>query len=37
LQQFIAGLALPDEVKERLLDLTPATYTGFAERLARGI
>ena len=37
MQQFIAGLALPDEVKERLLDLTPGTYTGFAERLARGI
>ena len=33
---FIAGLDLPDAERKRLLALTPATYTGLAERLARG-
>src|SRR5690606_5677407 len=32
---FIAGLDLPADARERLLALTPATYTGLAERLAR--
>jgi adenylosuccinate lyase len=37
LQAFVAGLALPDEAKARLLALTPATYTGLAEPLARRV
>ncbi|MDP1899848.1 MAG: adenylosuccinate lyase [Rubrivivax sp.] len=35
MQGFIAGLALPPEDKQRLLALTPASYTGLAETLAR--
>ena len=34
---FIASLDLPEEAKARLLALTPATYTGLAERLAKRI
>ncbi|WP_424980943.1 adenylosuccinate lyase [Microbacterium sp. S308A+] len=34
LAAFVRGLAIGDEAKQRLLALTPATYTGFAERLA---
>lgn len=34
---FIASLDLPDEPKRRLLEMTPASYLGVAERLARGI
>ncbi|HJP97329.1 MAG TPA: adenylosuccinate lyase [Rhodanobacteraceae bacterium] len=37
LQSFIGSLALPDADKQRLLDLTPATYTGLAAALAREI
>jgi adenylosuccinate lyase len=37
LREFIAGLELPADAKRRLLALTPATYTGLAERLAREI
>jgi len=37
LQAFIASLALPDADKQRLLALTPATYTGLAADLARDI
>ncbi|MBC6941781.1 MAG: adenylosuccinate lyase [Xanthomonadales bacterium] len=37
LQDFIGGLALPDAARERLLALTPATYTGQAAQLARAI
>ena len=36
MQGFIAGLALPDADKQRLLAMTPASYTGLAETLARG-
>lgn len=32
---FISGLALPDADKARLMALTPGTYVGIAERLAR--
>ncbi|MFZ9315340.1 MAG: lyase family protein, partial [Burkholderiaceae bacterium] len=32
---FIAGLALPEADKARLMALTPGTYVGIAERLAR--
>ncbi len=35
MQGFIAALPLPDDDKQRLLALTPATYTGLAEPLAR--
>ncbi|HVX04376.1 MAG TPA: adenylosuccinate lyase [Rhodanobacteraceae bacterium] len=37
LQTFIASLALPDADKQRLLALTPASYTGLAAGLARDI
>jgi adenylosuccinate lyase len=33
MQDFIAGLGLPDDVARRLADLTPASYTGLAEKL----
>ncbi len=35
MQGFIQGLALPAEDKQRLLAMTPASYTGLAETLAR--
>ena len=35
MQGFIRGLDLPESEKQRLLDLTPARYTGLAESLAR--
>jgi adenylosuccinate lyase len=34
LRQFIAGLAIPEEAREALLKLSPATYTGVAAQLA---
>jgi adenylosuccinate lyase len=34
---FIAGLALPQEEKERLLAMTPATYIGKAAELAKRV
>jgi len=37
MRAFIAGLALPDADKQRLLALTPATYIGMAESLAKDI
>ncbi len=37
LQQFINGLAIPEEAKRRLLALTPATYLGLAVPLASEI
>jgi len=37
MREFIATLALPDDAKQRLIDMTPATYTGLAEPLARKI
>jgi adenylosuccinate lyase len=36
LHAFIRTLDLPDEVRARLLALTPSTYVGLAPRLARG-
>ncbi len=36
LRAFVNTLALPQEAKRRLLDLTPSTYVGLAARLARG-
>jgi adenylosuccinate lyase len=35
LHEFIGGLAIPPAERERLLALTPRTYVGDAERLAR--
>jgi adenylosuccinate lyase len=32
-REFIASLALPENVKQRLLELTPASYTGLATSL----
>jgi adenylosuccinate lyase len=37
LREFVAGLALPDDAKQRLLALTPATYSGLAATLAGAI
>ncbi len=37
LQQFIATLEIPAVDKARLLALTPASYTGMAAQLARGV
>jgi adenylosuccinate lyase len=37
LQSFIDALALPDDAKARLRALTPATYVGLAEALARRV
>lgn len=37
MREFIAGLELPADAKQRLLAMTPATYAGLAERLAREI
>ncbi|QTV80657.1 adenylosuccinate lyase [Microbacterium sp. NIBRBAC000506063] len=34
LAEFVQGLEIGEEAKQRLLALTPATYTGLAERLA---
>jgi len=35
LREFIAGLELPQEAKQRLLAMTPGSYTGLAGQLAR--
>lgn len=37
LQEFIAGLALPDDVKKQLQALTPGNYVGYARELAKKI
>ena len=37
MREFIQALDLPDADKQRLLVLTPASYTGLAEQLARSI
>ncbi len=37
MQEFIAGLPLPDAAKADLLALAPTTYTGIAAELARGV
>src|SRR5487761_1987143 len=37
LRAFIAGLALPDDAKARLIALSPSTYTGLAEALAKRV
>ena len=35
MRAFIAGLELPEDAKQRLLEMTPASYVGHAEALAR--
>ena len=35
MQNFIRSLEIPDDAKKRLLELTPSTYTGLAESLAK--
>jgi adenylosuccinate lyase len=37
LRTFIDGLALPGDAKRRLLALTPSSYVGLAEALAKRI
>jgi adenylosuccinate lyase len=37
LKTFVDGLALPDDAKQRLLALTPASYVGLARKLAEEI
>ena len=37
LREFVAALALPDDVKQRLMVMTPGTYTGLASELADAI
>ncbi len=37
LHQFICGLPLPEEARQRLFDLTPANYLGYAIELAQTI
>ena len=34
---FISGLALPDDARQRLLALTPGSYIGLAETLAKNV
>ncbi len=35
MQDFIQSLEIPDDAKQRLLELTPSSYTGLAEALAK--
>lgn len=37
MQAFIAGLELPEDVKARLMELTPVNYVGIAPELARKV
>jgi len=37
LHEFVQSLEIPDDAKKRLLDLTPATYTGLASTLAKSV
>jgi adenylosuccinate lyase len=37
MREFIATLDLPAVDKQRLLDMTPGSYTGLAEQLARAV
>ena len=34
MKEFVGGLELPEADKKRLLEMTPATYVGMAEKLA---
>jgi adenylosuccinate lyase len=35
IQDFVRSLDIPDDAKDRLLELTPSTYTGLAESLVK--
>ncbi|QOW21128.1 adenylosuccinate lyase [Novilysobacter avium] len=37
MREFISGLDLPEDARRRLLEMTPASYVGQAEALARNI
>jgi adenylosuccinate lyase len=37
MREFIASLDLPADAKQRLLSMTPASYIGVADRLAKEI
>ncbi len=37
LREFINGLSIPQDAKDRLLAMTPGSYVGLAEKLARDI
>ncbi len=37
LRDFVAGLDIPEEARQRLLALTPATYTGNAAEQAKAV
>jgi adenylosuccinate lyase len=37
LERFVAGLDIPPDAKNKLLQLTPETYTGLAAELAKDI
>ncbi|WP_354329459.1 adenylosuccinate lyase [Undibacterium sp. GrIS 1.2] len=37
LRAFVAGLAIPQEAKDLLLEMTPANYIGIASKLAKAI
>ncbi len=37
LRDFVTGLAIPEEAKQLLLEMTPSNYIGIAEQLARNI
>jgi adenylosuccinate lyase len=37
MRQFITGLALPEPAKQRLLELSPASYVGLAAELAKTV
>ncbi|EWM47868.1 adenylosuccinate lyase family protein [Bordetella holmesii 35009] len=37
LREFIAGLELPSDAKQRLLDMTPRSYLGLAVELAQTV
>ena len=37
IQQFVQGLDLPAEDKQRLLDMSPATYVGMAEQITENL
>ena len=37
LREFVQGLAIPSEAKERLMAMTPASYIGLAAKLARDV
>jgi adenylosuccinate lyase len=37
MREFIGGLELPADAKQRLMELTPGGYIGLAETLAKDI